>query len=98
MAADLDGDPSPDAREFRLLLPFPDQSLSFELGFEAGMIWQQIVGGAKEVDPICGMHAENAEVFRRMGAAQGYDVEIIDAGDRWIMLTMTKRARRFTVV
>lgn len=91
---------SPDAREFRCLVPFPDQSASFVHGFEAGMIWQRmvareaVIGSADEV----ATHAENAAVFQRMADAQGYDLTIEPPVDGWIVATFVKRQSRFRVI
>ncbi|NSZ57795.1 hypothetical protein FY145_07095 [Agrobacterium tumefaciens] len=91
---------SPDANEFRCLVPFPDQSESFVLGFEAGMIWMRMVKGESHIGGLneIATHAGNEEVFMRMAAAQGYDLQVSQAGDGWIIAEFTKRARRFSVV
>ena len=91
---------SPDANEFRCLVPFPDQSESFVLGFEAGMIWMRMVKGEPYIGGLneIATHASNEEIFKRMAAAQGYDVDISNASDGWIIAEFTKRARRFSVV
>lgn len=99
--ADDTHDPSEDASEFRCLVPFPDQSPSFVHGFEAGMIWQQMVAGASVIEPPIAVHSANAEVYRRMAAAQGYDCEIEPCegpDDVWSMLKFEKRRHRFSVI
>lgn len=92
---------SPDAAQFRCLVPFPDPSESFVLGYEAGMIWQRMnagefkIGGSDEV----ATHAANLEVFQRMADAQAYDLEIEPCGDDcWMIATFTKRQKKFRVV
>ena len=93
-------DTSPDAAEFRCLVPFPDGSHSFVHGFEAGMIWQRLMAGENPVgggDEIA-KHVENAEVFRRMGYAAGYDVTIEELDARWINVEFVKRPKRFGVI
>lgn len=91
-------DVTPDAAEFRCLVPFPDNSQSFVHGFEAGMIWQQMVDGIQEIEPLVGLHGENIEVFRRMASAQGYDFDSEDCGGGWHTAKFTKRRHRFTVI
>lgn len=95
-----DEDFSPDAAEFRCLVPFPDGSDSFVNGFEAGMIWQRMNAGEHQIGGLdeIATHASNAEVFRRMATAQGYSVEIEPSIDEWIIATFTKNPRRFAVV
>jgi hypothetical protein len=91
---------SPDASEFRCLVPFPDESQSFVHGFEAGMIWRRmnageaVIGGLDEI----ALHVENEEVFRRMGAAHGYTVDVLPPRDGWITVMFTKNPKRFGVV
>ena len=94
----MSDDTSPDAAEFRCLVPFPDGSRSFVNGFEAGMVWQQLLAKPAEFEPAIAVHRENAEVFRRMGDAAGYDVHIDPVDHDWIMLRMQLRPKRFTVV
>lgn len=93
-------DLSKDAAQFRCLVPFPDQSESFTLGFEAGMIWQRMVDGQLEIGGLdeIATHISNAPVFERMANACAYDLEISDAGDGWMIATFKKRKRRFKVV
>lgn len=93
-------DYSEDAREFRCLVPFPDQSENFTSGFEAGMIWQRMVTG----EPVIGgldeiaLHEENSVVFQRMADAQSYDLTIEPAGEGWVIATFVKRQNRFRVI
>lgn len=91
---------SVDVNEFRCLVPFPDASENFVHGFEAGMIWQRMVAGERIIggDREIATHSQNAEVFLRMAAAQGYDVEIGDDVDGWIIATFTRRPKRFAVI
>ena len=84
--------------DYSCIVPFPDQSKSFVHGFEAGMIWQCMLDGEREISPDVAVHADNEEVFRRMASAQGYDIEIDGRGDGWFMLRLTKRRNRLTVV
>lgn len=91
-------DLSEDAAEFRCLVPFADQSASFVHGFEAGMVWQRMVGGETPIENPVAYHVENKAVFESMAAAQGYDVEMEPACDTWMMATFTKRPKRFAVI
>lgn len=83
--------------EMSLLVSFPDQSETFMLGFEAGMIWQEMEGGALSIDrgfesgtPI---HAGNLEVIVRMAAARGYAVEKSGDADGWVPVRLTFAGR-----
>ncbi len=92
---------SPDAGEYRLVVPFPDGSPSFVHGFEAGCIWQRMNAGEYQIGGLdeIALHTENVEVFERMAAAQGYDIKIDDSSDRdWSIVTFTKRRDKFRVV
>lgn len=93
-------DISEDAAEFRCLVPFPDQSESFVLGFEAGMIWQRMVSAETPIKNGCAYHTANRTVFSRMADAQGYDAEFepCDDLDEWMVATFTTRSNRLRVV
>lgn len=58
--------------ERTLLVSFPDQSQTFTLGFEAGMIWARIEAREPAIEAT--VRAENGPVLRRMAAARGYDI------------------------
>lgn len=85
--------------EYACIVPFPDESASFANGFEAGMIWVRMEAGEQRIEFISmPLHAGNAEVFRRMAAARGYDLTI-DADDgEWICGEFTKRRSSLTVI
>lgn len=95
-----------DADEFRCLVPFPDETPSFVHGFEAGCIWERMNKGEQQIGGIyeIALHTKNIEVFNRMAAAQGYDIEIEPPGVHpsdnpvWSIVTFTKRRNRFRVV
>ncbi|WP_331373828.1 hypothetical protein [Sinorhizobium chiapasense] len=89
-----------DTDELRCLVPFPDQSHSFVHGFEAGMISQQMTNGEQLIGGKEGFpkHVANTEVFRRMAAARGYDLEIEPYDDQYAYFTFTKWKQRFKVV
>lgn len=97
-------DLSPDAAEFRCLVPFPDGSASFVNGFEAGTLWQRMNAGEAEIESPVAYHLSNRAVFESMAAAQGYDCEFepcADNGrecDTWMLATFTKRRNRFSVI
>ncbi|WP_085025568.1 hypothetical protein [Ensifer aridi] len=94
------GDVPPDAAEFRCLVPFPDQSPSFVHGYEAGMVEQQMTSGEQLIGGKEGFpkHVANTEVFRRMAAAHGYDVEVESYDDEWAYFTFTKWPKRLKIV
>lgn len=99
MNDDVD-DFSPDAAEFRCLVPFPDQSASFVHGFEAGLIWQRMNAGEQVIGTNyeIATHSANEEVFRRTADAHGYLLEVEKDGSEWIIATFTKNPQRFRVV
>jgi hypothetical protein len=100
----MSDDLSPDAAEFRCLVPFPDGSASFVNGFEAGTVWQRMNAGEAEIESPIAYHVDNHLVFQRMAAAQGYDVEFepcVSGGlvcGTWELVTFTKRRNRFSVI
>lgn len=83
--------------EMSLLVAFPDQSESFTLGFEAGVIWEQLEAGSPEIDrgmdegmPI---HTANIEVIQRMAAVKGYHLEIGEHTNEWTAIRLTVQSR-----
>lgn len=79
--------------DYSLLFSFPDQSESFVLGYEGGMIGAQIEAGRTTIE--CTVHTSNGELFRRMGAAYAYDVSLTPTGvPGWSELVMTARPKR----
>ncbi len=50
--------------EYSLIVSFPDQSETFVLGFEAGMIWEKLQAGVLDFDLT--IHTANTEVIQRM--------------------------------
>ena len=79
--------------DYSLILPFPDQSESFVLGYEAGLVGAEIEAGTAAIERT--VHTDNAELFRRMGAAYGYAVALKrTAIPGWSDLTMTAYPRR----
>ena len=86
-----------DTAGWRCLVPFPDGSESFVNGFEAGVVWERMFCGEVEIKST--LHTENAEVFRRMAAASGYDLTSKPTEfEEWTTFTFTKRRSRLTVV
>lgn len=55
------------ATDYALIVSFPDQSETFVLGFEAGMIWERLQAGETEID--VNVHTSNIEVLNRMCVA-----------------------------
>ena len=78
--------------EFMPLVRFPDQSPSFVLGFEAGMVWSRMQQGEAIIENAIPYHVENLEVFQRMADAGG---DIVDARRleqiEWAEITFRKR-------
>lgn len=89
--------------EFKPIVSFTDQSPNFTLGFEAGMIWQQMQALVSPIESGIPYRTENKEVVRRMANASGYIISSeSDAGDGWIYITLERReepkAGRFRVI
>ena len=91
--------------EMKCLVPFPDGSDSFVNGFEAGIIWAKMENEEEKIgdfgDNEIGLpyHSSNIDVFRRMAAAKGYDIEVEPTKySEWIMVTFIKRRPQLTVV
>ena len=61
----------PETTEYGLIVSFTDQSESFTLGFEAGMIWQRLQNGETHIKAT--VHTSNTEVLKRMSDAVGLD-------------------------
>ena len=54
--------------EMSLIVSFPDQSEVFTLGVEAGIFWQRLQSGERELEFVA--HTNNLECLRRMAAAE----------------------------
>lgn len=79
-----------------LIVSFPDQSASFTLGFEAGMIWQRMQSGEQVIKSDTGLSVENVEVMQRMADAAGYEMDCVDGHDEnheWTDLVFTRRRK-----
>lgn len=88
-----------DDTEMRCIVPFPDQSASFVHGFEAGLVWARMEAGQTHIDGNgVPFHEANLEVFRRMAAHFGYDMEAQPGDGTWAEITFTKRRSRLSVV
>lgn len=90
--------------EFKPLVSFPDGSVSFVNGFEAGMIWQQMQAGETPIGSH-GMpyHADNMEVIKRMAEAAGYQIiDILPVDECWTHIIIDKlpqsTAPKFTII
>lgn len=77
-----------------MLVAFPDQSETFVLGFEAGMLWRRLEA---EAEPLIDMgfdegfpvHTANLEVISRMASSKGYAVETKPVDDCWSAVRLT---------
>lgn len=79
-----------DDAEYGLIVSFPDQSQSFTLGFEAGMIWQRIQSG--EVSLEATTRVENRQVLERMAFASGLSCSLESSGiEGWDNLKMSPK-------
>ena len=92
---------SQDPTDYGLVFAFPDQSQSFTLGFEAGMLWQLLQQGPPVVDrgveEGLPLRHENLEVMHRMAAAAGYAVRSLPAEQGWVRVRLTRGAGRPTL-
>lgn len=64
--------------EYDLVVSFPDQSETFVLGFEAGMIWQRLESG--DLNFTATVHSKNSELFMRMAYAKELFYKITATG------------------
>ena len=84
-----------DEAEFKPLVSFPDQSESFVLGFEAGMLWRRMEDGEEVITGPTPYHSENVHgVFQAMADAAGYDIEATECADHegeWTEATFHRR-------
>lgn len=78
--------------QYGLIVSFPDQSQSFVLGFEAGMIWKRLESGEAEFSET--VHADNRDVIERMVEAMGLSVRMIDTHvEGWIIANIHRQTR-----
>lgn len=76
--------------DYALLVSFPDQSESFVLGFECGMIWKAMQDGAAVSMTV---HNQNAECLQRMAAHHGYSCSLERYDDTWSTAILTKSVK-----
>tara|TARA_B100002049_G_C15942970_1_gene317166 strand:- start:269 stop:553 length:285 start_codon:yes stop_codon:yes gene_type:complete len=78
--------------EYGLIVSFPDQSETFVLGFEAGMIWQRLESGETEFEAVA--HAGNSEVIYRMANAKNLDANIHESDvEGWVEVYIKPKAK-----
>lgn len=86
----------------QLIVSFDDQTESFTLGFEAGVIWKRMMDGEAKIEGNNGFlcHFANKIVFERMAASQQYEMtfEYIDHHEEWFMPVFIKVRHKFAVV
>jgi hypothetical protein len=58
-----------------LCFAFPDGSAGFVNGYEAGLVGHRMEQGEAEISSLIPLHTENLELYRRMSAHYGYDME-----------------------
>lgn len=58
--------------DFEPFISFPDNSESFTLGFEAGMIYQQMVAEIPVINCKVPIHTKNLKVIDDMSLKMGY--------------------------
>lgn len=81
------------ATDYALIVSFPDQSETFVLGFEAGMIWERLQAGETEID--VNVHTLNIEVLNRMCVAAKVTPTFQPTNcDGWTNLSIKPGARR----
>jgi hypothetical protein len=81
------------ATDYALIVSFPDQSETFVLGFEAGMIWERLQAGETEID--VNVHTLNIEVLNRMCLAAKVTPKFQRTNvDGWTNLSIKPGARK----
>lgn len=66
-----------------LLIPFKDESETFTLGFECGMLWERIKEGEKFTQPV---HAKNIEQIESICEAFSVEFRIERVNEEWAHL------------
>ena len=75
-----------------LLVSFEDQHPRYTYGFEAGMIWQQMQGGADSFEQY--VRAENRLTLERMCDAENFGFDFGDGEvEGWIIFTAWRRPK-----
>ena len=78
--------------EYGLFIRFEDQSESFTLGFEAGMVYEKLLQG---VNFTLTVHKENARQLENLANKLGYLFSEIPTGvEDWIEASFEKTLRR----
>ncbi len=76
--------------DYRLILPFTDQSPSFVAGFECGQLWQLMRTGAYSIEPEQAFMRSNEDVIRMMCGHFGYAHEITYHDKDYMFLKLKK--------
>jgi hypothetical protein len=83
--------------KYNLIVPFPDQSESFTLGFEAGIIWNRLTSG--EVEFNLTVHTSNLPVLRNMAKYHGLLLYDLSTNvDGWIQVEFRKSRNKLSLV
>lgn len=69
--------------EYKLVMPFFDESHSFAHGIECGMIWQMMKYG-EAIDRV--VHKENRKQLEPICETLNYNSEFTDHDDTWIFM------------
>lgn len=60
----------PIVENYKLILNFPDKSVSYKTGFEAGMAYSRMLAGEKEIEIY--IHNSNVEIVKQMALQNDY--------------------------
>jgi len=78
--------------DYGLVLKFDDESESFVLGFEAGIIWNKMSRGDHIVDGAgLPCHRLNIPLLVKMADIHGYDCNVQHADKDWSYFGATKQ-------
>lgn len=83
--------------EHSLIISFDDQSESYVLGFEAGLLYQQLETGLV-VEPYS-VHANNAPTLTRIAQHFGFCASLTSTGvDGWSTIELSRGKPKLEVV
>jgi hypothetical protein len=84
------------SNDYSLVVSFPDQSETFVLGVEAGIIWNRLENGESFGATV---HVANQEVLRRMANAMNLDAQFREVDIvGWCDVTFLPRRPRLRLV
>lgn len=75
---------------YSLVVPFLTNDPKFTLGWECGMLYQQLAARPDELAAT--VHADNDEQILVMAGRLGYACELAPLAEGWVTVRLTRRA------